>query len=1178
MTDLTMSCATRFFCCLLWIGLAACGGGLEASNSERLASPHSSANSTPIKGAVQRLAASAGAASAAASIGREKPLANPVAGNTVLNPGFEEVGTHWGGASGGGFEIMGAFVGVPANTGSRMAWLGGYNSGTDSLSQGFPVSGSGTQAKLQFWYNISTQETGSLAVDTLDVELFSLSSGAKLATLASYSNLDKTAGWVKSPQFDVSAFIGQNVQLRFIAKLDNVRVTSFLIDDVSVAMQDFNAVVPQDGWWWNPLEGGRGFAFERQGDQLFMAAFLYDESGAPTWYVATMTRQTNGAFQGDLLRYSGGQTLLGPYRSPTPANLGFTASLSFESPTSATLDVRSVAIGVSKAIAIERFGISTPAFQAPAVKFDSGWWWNEGQGGRGFYIEVQGNQAFIGAFMYDAQGKPIWYVSYANAATPELVRGGLQQYSGGQTLTGRYNSPTLTSNAVGSLSFVLTSANVGVMTLPDGSAVDVKRFAFNAGATGTPAQLTCGLDCVQTGYSGSYTDNGGDGGGGGDGSAGDGGQYRNTRVRVEMADGRILGEALTDELTGMVTMRGARTGKPVKITYFGSAAAQYFDEARNAFAPFALGDSVTVVVPFVDKNVGATPFTEAAYRWLVRKYGPNGWRVAANVIEANEAIQSEMRAFLRSSMSVADITRLSVVYRGANTSVIDVNQNSIYSLTNSGFAFAAGQFNTIAINPAALARQQLVADLTDGRIDGFTADGTLATAANGSLAYDTASLSQLWLQGANRVAAVAGTPAANQSVAQAVRLTTGNNFWKDPATNIESNCPRKLTEVYPAQYFQTSDGRVIAQFPRTCNRANELLTGLPGKVVNTWNGEFGDVFFGMEDGSLYVIGANLNGTHGVGNREASLVPRLVPGLRNVSKLWVSFTNVIAVKSDGTTWAWGFNYSLRNVPFWETKWNPLLVPEQVAGLPKALEAIAGLGEFLVLGEDGKVYYFGLWNQGLRGDGSAIGVTGRAQWTPAPVAGLNNIAMLTGVQNSVITNGANSSIAMALRRDGRVVAWGLNYENGTNDDHYTPEFKYLAYWDILGTGVPAPQMRHILTPQVVQGVPVGRVRQIGMSAVGAYAWLDDGTMLRWGRAQQARDTAPILVPQPTVRNDASSATARFTGLLRGLAGLSLTSDGQLYDFQYGVYIDSPIVGAASTSVRPGQLLMVAPVGRQ
>ena len=41
------------------------------------------------------------------------------------------------------------------------------------------------------------------------------------------------------------------------------------------------------GWWWNPLEDGRGFSLEVRGNNIFFAAFLYDVSGRSTWYVST---------------------------------------------------------------------------------------------------------------------------------------------------------------------------------------------------------------------------------------------------------------------------------------------------------------------------------------------------------------------------------------------------------------------------------------------------------------------------------------------------------------------------------------------------------------------------------------------------------------------------------------------------------------------------------------------------------------------------------------------------------------------------------------------------------------------------------------------------------------------------------------------------------------------------
>jgi serine protease len=62
------------------------------------------------------------------------------------------------------------------------------------------------------------------------------SSGTVLGTLATYSNLNKAAGYVQK-SFDLSAYKGQTVRVRFYATEDSSLQTSFVIDDVSVKVQ-----------------------------------------------------------------------------------------------------------------------------------------------------------------------------------------------------------------------------------------------------------------------------------------------------------------------------------------------------------------------------------------------------------------------------------------------------------------------------------------------------------------------------------------------------------------------------------------------------------------------------------------------------------------------------------------------------------------------------------------------------------------------------------------------------------------------------------------------------------------------------------------------------------------------------------------------------------------------------
>ena len=72
---------------------------------------------------------------------------------------------------------------------------------------------------------------------------------------------------------------------------------------------------PATGWWWNTVEGGRGYSIEKQGRNIFMAAYFYDASGRATWQVASGPTSFEGAlFTAPLYTCTGGVTLAGAYR------------------------------------------------------------------------------------------------------------------------------------------------------------------------------------------------------------------------------------------------------------------------------------------------------------------------------------------------------------------------------------------------------------------------------------------------------------------------------------------------------------------------------------------------------------------------------------------------------------------------------------------------------------------------------------------------------------------------------------------------------------------------------------------------------------------------------------------------------------------------------------------------
>ncbi|GHF42979.1 hypothetical protein GCM10018790_21080 [Kitasatospora xanthocidica] len=113
-----------------------------------------------------------------------------------------------------------------AHGGSWKAWMDGYGSShTDTLSQTVTIP-AGCKATLSFWLHVDTAESGSTAYDKLTVSV----NGTALKT---YSNVDAAAGY-QQRTFDLSAYAGQTVTVKFNAVEDSSLQTSFVIDDTAV--------------------------------------------------------------------------------------------------------------------------------------------------------------------------------------------------------------------------------------------------------------------------------------------------------------------------------------------------------------------------------------------------------------------------------------------------------------------------------------------------------------------------------------------------------------------------------------------------------------------------------------------------------------------------------------------------------------------------------------------------------------------------------------------------------------------------------------------------------------------------------------------------------------------------------------------------------------------------------
>jgi hypothetical protein len=98
------------------------------------------------------------------------------------------------------------------------------------------------------------------------------------------------------------------------------------------------AFVPENGWWWNAAESGRGFFMEFKNNYAFIAGYMYEASGQPVWYVTEGLMTSPQLFSSNWYQAANGQTMTGAYRKPTiiNSNVG-PVSIQFQDAANATM-------------------------------------------------------------------------------------------------------------------------------------------------------------------------------------------------------------------------------------------------------------------------------------------------------------------------------------------------------------------------------------------------------------------------------------------------------------------------------------------------------------------------------------------------------------------------------------------------------------------------------------------------------------------------------------------------------------------------------------------------------------------------------------------------------------------------------------------------------------------------
>jgi alpha-tubulin suppressor-like RCC1 family protein len=300
-------------------------------------------------------------------------------------------------------------------------------------------------------------------------------------------------------------------------------------------------------------------------------------------------------------------------------------------------------------------------------------------------------------------------------------------------------------------------------------------------------------------------------------------------------------------------------------------------------------------------------------------------------------------------------------------------------------------------------------------------------------------------------------------------------------------------------------------------------------------------------GVLYTWGT-YRGAGAPNTSSSTAAPIALAGVRTLAR--GSSTHGVAVRNDGTVWAWGYSGDV----FCNFTGGIIYhTPTQVAGAANIASAGAGTGHTLLLSNTGVVYAFGCNGSGQLGVGS-IQSAATAVPVPGLPAGITAIAAGTTFSLALDGNGnvwawgtvslvqvaglsgvralaAGENHALALKNDGSVSAWGSNSNgklgDGTLVDRPAPvptlltsgikavdassEFSLalreadsvVLSWGInetgqLGSGSDSPGFR--VTPAPVAGLTqvqaIAAAKTFSSGLGHSLALRVDGTLWAWG----------------------------------------------------------------------------------
>jgi|GEM_PF-2417527 len=258
-------------------------------------------------------------------------------------------------------------------------------------------------------------------------------------------------------------------------------------------------------------------------------------------------------------------------------------------------------------------------------------------------------------------------------------------------------------------------------------------------------------------------------------------------------------------------------------------------------------------------------------------------------------------------------------------------------------------------------------------------------------------------------------------------------------------------------YGQLGDGSEVTpdEYSTTGSKSTTPVqaSGLTGVTAIAAGGDHTAVL--KSDGTVWSWGENSQGQLGNGTTTTySLTPVQASGLTDVAAIAASSANTVALKNDGTVWAWGYN-NMGQLGDGST--TNRTAPVQTSGLTGVTAVAAGFAYMVALKNDGTVWTWGYNELGQLGDGSTTNRTAPVKIllaSPAPAADTsdNNVDHELEISfaadadyEAVITGVSFKGTALTLNTDYAVTSGKITLKPGGGN----PALTTAATGDVIIT---------------------------------------------------------------------------------------------------------------------------------